>query len=43
MYTVKNYLTDEIVAVVSSKKDAIALTTAPRGPNDPVLIYEKNQ
>ena len=44
MYIIKNYQTDETVAIVTRKADAVAMTTGPRRPEDPVLIYveEKN-
>jgi hypothetical protein len=38
MYTVKDYLTDEVVAVVSRKADALAMV---RSTLDQRLIYEK--
>lgn len=38
MYIVKNYLTDETVAIVTREADAIAMTQS-RMPNEPVLIY----
>ena len=41
MYLIKNYLTNETVAVVTRREDAIAMTQASRNPFDPVLIYEK--
>ena len=41
MYVIKDYLTNETVAVVTRLEDAIAMTTAPRTANDPVLIYER--
>ena len=41
MYIIKNYLTDETVAVVTRKADAIALMQGSNRPNDPKLIVEK--
>lgn len=41
MYIVKNYLTNETVAIVTRKEDAVALTTGNRRAGDPILIYEK--
>jgi hypothetical protein len=38
MYTVKDYLTDEVVAVVSRKAEAMAMV---RSHLDRPLIYEK--
>lgn len=42
MYIVRNYLTNEVVAMCSRKEDAIAMvrSTGTR-PDDPKLIYEK--
>lgn len=44
MYIVKNYLTDETVAIVSRKEDAVAMTRSNL-PGEARLIYveEKNQ
>ena len=42
MYIIKNYLTDETVAIVSRKVDAIAMTQKSSSPNEPKLIFEKN-
>ena len=42
MYILKNYLTNETVAVVTRKEDAIALMQGSNRPNDPKLIVEKN-
>ena len=39
MYIIKNYDTDETVAIVTRKEDAITMTTAPRRAEDPVLFY----
>lgn len=40
MYLVKNYLTDETVAIVTRKEDAVALTRdSGKNPNEPRLIY----
>lgn len=41
MYQIKNYLTDEIVAIVSRKVDAIAMTRGSGVGNEPRLIFEK--
>ena len=43
MYIVKNYLTDETVAIVSRKEDAVAMTRSQL-PGEARLIYveEKN-
>lgn len=41
MYIIKNYQTDETVAIVTRKEDAVAMTTGTRRPGDPILIYEK--
>jgi hypothetical protein len=41
MYIIKNYLTDEIVAVVSRKVDAVAMTRGSGIGNEPRLIFEK--
>jgi len=43
MYLIKNYMTDEVVAIVTRKEDAIAMTQKSRNPFDPVLIFEKAQ
>jgi hypothetical protein len=43
VYIIKNYLTNETVAIVTRKEDAVAMTTGPRRANDPVLIYVKEQ
>ena len=43
MYVVKNYLTDETVAVVSRKADAVAMMRSSVRPDDPKLIVEKYQ
>jgi hypothetical protein len=43
MYLIKNYLTNEIVAIVTRREDAVAMTTASRGPNDPILVYEESK
>ena len=40
MYVIKNYLTDETVAIVTRKEDAVAMTRSQL-PGDPKLIYEK--
>jgi hypothetical protein len=41
MYLIKNYLTDETVAIVSRKTDAIAMTRGTGNANEPKLIFEK--
>ena len=41
MYIVKNYLTDETVAVVTRKEDAIALMQGSNRKDDPKLIVGK--
>jgi hypothetical protein len=41
MYLIKDYHTNEIVAIVTRKEDAVAMTTGPRREKDPILIYEK--
>lgn len=38
MYLIKNYLTNETVAIVTRKEDAIAMTSS-RLEGEPVLIY----
>lgn len=43
MYLIKNYQTDETVAIVTRKVDAIAMTTAPRRSTDPVLYFEEKK
>jgi hypothetical protein len=43
MYIIRDYLTREIVAVVTRLEDAIAMTTAPRNAHDPVLVYEEEK
>jgi hypothetical protein len=43
MYIIKNYHTDETVAIVTRKEDAVAMTTGTRRPEDPVLIYEEKK
>jgi hypothetical protein len=43
MYLIKNYHTNEVVAIVTDRRDAIALTTAPRRATDPVLIFEEKK
>ena len=40
MYVVKEYLTDKVVAIVTCKEDAVAMTRHSM-PNEPRLIYEK--
>ena len=41
MYVVKNYLTDETVAMCSRKEDAVAMMRSSSRPEDPKLILEK--
>lgn len=41
MYLIRDYLTRDIVAVVTRREDAVAISTAPRNAHDPILIYEK--
>jgi uncharacterized protein YcbK (DUF882 family) len=41
MYIVKNYLTDETVAMCSRKQDALAMIRQRTGSNDPILVMEK--
>ena len=41
MYIVKDYLTDQTVAVVTRKEDAIALMQGSNRADDPKLIVEK--
>tara|TARA_Y100000389_G_C17370854_1_gene468945 strand:+ start:32 stop:160 length:129 start_codon:yes stop_codon:yes gene_type:complete len=41
MYIVKNYLTDETVAVCSRKEDAVAMMRSSTRSDDPKLILEK--
>jgi len=41
MYILKNYLTDETVAIVSRKEDAIAMMRSNTRKDDPKLIVEK--
>jgi hypothetical protein len=43
MFIIRDYHTNEIVAVVTRKEDAVAISTAPRTANDPVLVYEESQ
>jgi hypothetical protein len=43
MYEVRDYLTDELIALCSRKTDAVAMTTGTRRPEDPVLIYEEKK
>ena len=40
MYIVKDYLTNETVAIASRKEDAVAMIQNRTG-NDPILIIEK--
>ena len=41
MYIVRDYMTDEIVAVTTRKEDAVAMLRSSTKPNDPKLIIEK--
>lgn len=41
MFIVKNYLTDEVVAIVSRREDAVAMTKARIHENDPILVFEE--
>jgi hypothetical protein len=41
MYILKNYLTDETVAIVSRKEDAVAMMRSKTRKDDPKLILEK--
>lgn len=41
MYIVKNYLTNETVAIVTRKEDAVAMTNTRRSAYDPVLVFEE--
>ena len=41
MYLIKNYHTNETVAIVTRREDAVAMTTGPRRANDPILVYEE--
>ena len=43
MYVVKNYLTDETVAITTRKADAVAMMRGSSRPEDPKLIVEKYQ
>jgi hypothetical protein len=43
MFIIRDYLTREIVAVVTRKEDAVAISTAPRNTHDPVLVYEESR
>lgn len=40
MYVVKEYLTDKVVAIVTRKEDAVAMTKTSI-PGEPRLIYKK--
>lgn len=40
MYIVKDYLTNETVAIATRKEDAVAMIQNRKG-NDPILIIEK--
>jgi hypothetical protein len=42
MYIIKNYLTDETVAIVTRKEDAVAMTQGTL-PNEPRLIFEEKK
>ena len=41
MYILKNYLTDETVAIVSRKEDAIAMIQTRPSSKEPILIIEE--
>lgn len=41
MFIVKNYLTDEVVAIVSRREDAVAMTKSRIRENDPILVFEE--
>ena len=41
MYIIRNYHTNETVAIVTRREDAVAMTTGPRRAEDPVLIFEE--
>ena len=41
MYIVKDYLTNETVAMCSRKEDAVAMMRSSKNPSDPKLIVEK--
>lgn len=41
MFLIKNYETDETVAITTRREDAVTMTTAPRLPGDPVLFFEE--
>jgi hypothetical protein len=43
MFIIRDYHTNEIVAVVTRREDAVAISTAPRTANDPVLVYEETK
>jgi hypothetical protein len=41
MYILKNYLTDETVAIVSRKEDALAMIQQRISSKEPILIIEE--
>jgi|TARA_R110002126_G_C10404661_1_gene496179 hypothetical protein len=41
MYIVKEYLTDNIVAITTDKKDAVAMIQFRSNTKEPVLIIEE--
>ena len=41
MYIVKDYLTNDIVAMCSREEDAMAMVRSSKNPSDPKLIVEK--
>ena len=41
MYIVKDYLTNETVAMCSRKEDAVAMMRSSKNPSDAKLIVEK--
>jgi hypothetical protein len=43
MFIIRDYHTNQIVAVVTRKADAVAISTAPRNTHDPVLVYEESK
>lgn len=43
MYIIKDYMTNETVAIATRKQDAIAMTTGNRRAGEPILVYEKSK
>ena len=41
MYIVKNYMTNETVAIVSRKQDALAMIQTRPNSKEPILIIEE--